>query len=170
MEYFNPTPTELRQMAHLQAVILGLGDETPFEILHTRQETDAEEKEFETRLKACLGEDRFTEYRRAQDPAYQEAVDFTKQNDLPAGTAAKVYQIKQVADAGRDGLEEDQSLAGLEKERQLRQIQETTSQAIEGLLGSKAFGEYLKQGRGSWVTNYVKAQRSKSQISESRLQ
>jgi hypothetical protein len=155
MEYFQTTATELRQIAHIHAAVFWLGDGKGFNLFDHQEESPVQDKEFETRLRAYLGEKRFAEYQRAKDPVFQGVVDLTEPNSLSASAAAKVYDIKQLADAGRQTLAADGSVAGPEREAQLRQIQDTTRLAVQGVLGEKAFAAYLQQGNGRWVTNFV---------------
>ena len=156
LEYFRTTAAELRQIAHIHAAVFGMSDEKPFDLFNNRQRTTAQEREFETRLKAYLGESRFAEFQRAGDPVFRGLAGFSEKNQLPAGTAVKVYQIKELADAGRESLEADSSLAGPEREAQMHDIQDATRLAVQRVLGDKAFEAYLQQGNGQWVTNFAK--------------
>src|ERR1043166_2265233 len=71
LAYFQVTPGELRQMALIRADAVGLNDEKPFNLFGGRSKTDEDEAKYQERLKEFLGEKRYAEYHRAQDPAYQ---------------------------------------------------------------------------------------------------
>src|SRR5206468_11933980 len=54
-------------------------------------------------IKTLLGEQRFTEYQRAQDGRYQELYQLAERFSLPAQVAAEAYEVRKVAEdqAGR---------------------------------------------------------------------
>jgi hypothetical protein len=156
LTYFHVTPGELRQMACIRAEVFGLNDEKPFNLFGRWSKTEDEDAKYKQRLKEFFGEKRYTEYERAQDAAYQLVVDLSAQHNLSSTAAVKIYEIKQLADAGLEGLKSDDSLPATDREGQCRQLQNSTTAAVRRVLGDAAFEEYLKQGAGRWVTNYVK--------------
>jgi hypothetical protein len=128
----------------------------PFEIFDSHTPTEEQQAEYQARLKTYLGPNRYGDYQREINPDFQGARDFTEANNLPAQTALKLYEIKQLADAELKRARTDAALTQHEQDEQVRQALEATRAAVHGLLNESAFNKYLSEGNGSWMTNLAR--------------
>jgi hypothetical protein len=75
------------------------------------------------------------EYERAQDYSYQELARLAKRSDLPADTAARVYEVKEAAEASVKQIQSNQDLSPEKRQEALRQIQAETENTVKTTLG-----------------------------------
>jgi uncharacterized protein with NAD-binding domain and iron-sulfur cluster len=103
-------------------------------------------------LRLALGDERAREYERSQDYQYQELYRLAKRNELPATTAAQVFDFKGAAEAGVKQLREDKALTTQQRLAAQQAIYDETLSAVRAALGEKAFKSY-ENNSGWWLRN-----------------
>ena len=153
LEEVKPTAGELRQIALAQTEVWPLGWEMlDLDDAETEAQKEAREKIMDTRLRAILGEDRFTEALLLRDGNYRTIHHFAEENQVPKATAHTLYDIQQLAREEVRRVRDDKSLATDARSERLEAVTMTIVPQVSELLGPKVFASYLQQA-GQWVTN-----------------
>jgi hypothetical protein len=104
----------------------------------------------DAQIQAALGKDRYADYQRSQDTAFSSLVELSQRYDLPKDTAARIYEMKQIAEAQ---IAQVQS-GGNPDSPQTREIIDATGRqtvaTVRSMLGEKAINNYL-QYSGFWL-------------------
>jgi hypothetical protein len=101
-------------------------------------------------MKAALGDQRFVEYERSKDYAWQDLSRLASRHELPRDAASQVWDIKQTAQTAAQDLHSNTALSDEQRKAGLKQIQDETQKAVAVALGEKAFKSY-QQGGGYWM-------------------
>jgi hypothetical protein len=150
------TAAEGRQFFLLKAQTLdSLANVLDLDDLHTEAEQEARQAHFQAAVRRLLGEARYADWQRAQEGEFREVFRITRANDLPKATAAKVYEIRQLVKAEMERIQKDAALDVDSRQRQLEAVRAATRVEVAGLLGARAYGEYLGHG-GAWLTNLTR--------------
>ena len=155
LKTFEPTEEEFRSIFKLKKSFedaIGQFGYDPDESPEIRKKRADAQNLLSEKLKTQLGEARYTEYNRSQDYSYQELDRIAKRNDLPKDTAAKIYDMKKVAEDSAQKIRSDQSLNNEQRQAALKDIQTETEKAIGSSLGEKGIKTY-KRGGGYWINN-----------------
>lgn len=107
--------------------------------------------QFQQQAREALGEARYGEWVRAQDPEYRELARVTSRFKLPATTAAELYSYKQPIEEARAHVEADPSMTALQKDAAYRAIAEETQKIYKEVLGEKAFRHYSRRTANPWM-------------------
>lgn len=107
----------------------------------------------EDEYKKLLGDDRYKEYTRAKDYQYQELYRMAQRSGLPKNTAAKVYDMKDAAEAQVKKLREDTTLSAEQRQTAQQQIRAATEKAIQESLGSEKNFKRFQSQSGWWLRN-----------------
>ncbi len=119
--------------------------------LATGANADAAWSQFYKRAPEVLGEQRYGEWLRAQDPDYREIVRVTSRFKLPATVAAELYSYKQPIEEQRAQVDADQNLTPQQKDAAFRAIAQETQRVYKQALGEKAFRYFSKRTANPWV-------------------
>jgi hypothetical protein len=158
LEEVKATAADWRQIAGLCLEVYGPLDRGVFGDLPGGASEDAvvaQEQRFQDGLKKILGEARYSNYERLNDPAFQGASTVAEQSQLPPETAVKVYEMKKLLEAETRRLREDASLSPAALQEKAAALSDTTREQVRNLLGEKAYQALLRQGNNAWVTNSV---------------
>lgn len=101
---------------------------------------------------SLLGEDRYGEYRRAQDEAYQVLAKIADRQGLEKKVATEVYEMKQIAENQVASLRTNRLISAERREEALNEIRAETERSIADLLGTNGLKTYKSLGAG-WLTN-----------------
>lgn len=107
--------------------------------------------QFHQQARETLGEQRYAEWLRAQDPDYREIVRVTSRFKLPGTVAAELYSYKQPIEEQRVKVETDANLTPQQKEAAFHTIAEETRNVYKQALGEKAFRYYSRRTANPWV-------------------
>lgn len=118
----------------------------------TIKQIEQNKKDMQAELAAALGTDKSAELERAQDYQYQQLASLAKHNDLPAGTASKIFDFKSESEKAAAALKASQDLSPEERQAALAQIRAETEAAVKAALGDKLFKRYQSNG-GWWLSN-----------------
>jgi hypothetical protein len=113
----------------------------------TRQHWEQARRDYDQQIREKLGEERYAEYKRGQDPTYRALVLAVARHNLPAQTANEAYQLLSLAQAEQARIRTSPTLSAQQKEAVLQEIDRETDQAAVNLLGPQAFGYYQQHGR-----------------------
>jgi hypothetical protein len=107
--------------------------------------------EFENRLRASLGDDRYGDYLRAQDPDFRALYATMHRFNLPPMLANELYGFKQAAEQQRAQVVADPNFTPAQKQAAQQAITEETRRAYREALGEKAFRAFTSQPGGQWL-------------------
>jgi LysM repeat protein len=123
LKYFNATPDEFRAIFRAsdsidqQIELLGNANDP----VTAAQRTSLEQQR-ETALKLALGQTRYQQYQKLQDPLYQQAMATAIQNGDP-NSADAIYGINLVAQSEQNGIQTNTNLTDAQKAVALKQLE-----------------------------------------------
>lgn len=106
---------------------------------------------YEKKVEATLGEQRYAEYRRAQDNDYRELLRTTTRFKLAPEVAAHLYSYKQPVEEARAQVLAEPAYTSRQRSAALQAITEETQRALRESLGEKAFRYYDRRTGNNWV-------------------
>ena len=107
-------------------------------------------RQAEDQIQAYLGEERYAQFQRAQNPDYQQVRRVTDRYGLSESLAANVQDLTRIA---RDQLAAVRSQSGWTDEQRvaaLAGLQAETERTLRQAMGAEVFDTYLRYG-GQWV-------------------
>lgn len=104
----------------------------------------AEWIDFQQQARSALGEQRYGEWLRAQDPEYRDIVRVTTRFKLSAAVATELYSYKQPIEEERAKVETDPNLSPQQKSAAFQAIADETQRVYKEALGEKAFRYYSR--------------------------
>jgi hypothetical protein len=107
-------------------------------------------KDAEPKIEELLGEQRFADYKRAQDADFQQIFNATKDFNLPVDSIAKVYDLQKAAAEEASRLRSDQTLSDEQRKAALAEAASQARQAVVMVFGSENGERYLKSNP-SWL-------------------
>jgi len=103
------------------------------------------EKKLNDEIKAELGEERYQEYKRAQDYAFQSMYRVAERENLGKDAAVKAYKMKKTAEDEARKLRSDNSLTPEQRTAALAAIRAETENGIRTVFGEKGYESYQNQ-------------------------
>jgi len=97
-------------------------------------------------LKTILGEARYEEYARTQDPDYQSVLKMTERLELPESMAEAVYTMKTTSQKQREEILADPRLNYEQRKLALQAIQAETKASLAQTMGDTNFKAYQEIG------------------------
>ncbi len=149
------TPVEARQIALARFRTEDSSRVFDFGEAEENSDPAAREMQFTNAVAGLLGPKRFEEFQRAQDDEFQTLFKLGKANGLPKETAIKVYDIRQLTVDEVAHVRQDSTLDESARRQRFEEMQSALQKEVPGLLGAKAYGEYLRHD-GAWITNVTK--------------
>lgn len=150
------TAAEGRQFFLLKAQSLdSLANVLDLDDLHTEAEQEARQAQFQAAVRRLLGEARYADWLRAQEHEFREVFRVTREHHLPKDVAVQVHDIRQLVQKETDRIRNDATLPAETRQRQLAAVSAATRAEVAGLLGARAYEEYLGRG-GAWLTNLTR--------------
>lgn len=111
-------------------------------------------------LAKTLGPERFAQYLRAQDGDYRALQQVTDRFGLTDDIAAKVYNMKQAAEAIKAQVESNPNLTDEQRAQTIAGIARQTERSVAGVLGNEVYNAYSING-GQWVDNLAEIDESR---------
>ncbi len=130
----------------LEEKLAGLDPSKPF----GQQEAEAAHLAMQEQLRQQLGEKRYQEYERAQDADFRELCAAAARNQLPRSAAEQVYEIKRIAEARREEIATNPDFSAEQKGTVQQQIAQETERTVRGVLGDKAFLQFIRRSKTAW--------------------
>jgi hypothetical protein len=113
-----------------------------------KQEAAAIEQE--TRIRELLGDKRYADFERSNDPDYQTLFSLTKDHAMPTDLANQVWSMRSEVETQTARIRENPLLTAEQKMRALDAIRLETQAAIIDVLGEPLLDDYQRQG-GGWI-------------------
>jgi hypothetical protein len=107
--------------------------------------------DYQTEVHQALGDQRYADYARAQDPDYRELARVAKRFKLAPEVALQLYSYKQPVEEERTRVDADASLTLEQKNAAFDAIALETQRAFKETLGEKAFRHFMQRSANSWV-------------------
>jgi hypothetical protein len=114
------------------------------------------EKQLNEQIRQALGEERYTDYRRAKDYDYQQLVAAGKRFDLPENTASQLYDFRDATLATSKRLAADDTLTAEQKKESLKNLAADMRNRVTAALGQEAATAYFNNGRMNWLQHMEK--------------
>ena len=152
---FEPTEQEFleiykRRKAYDDEFIGGFGG--PLNLKgEEKQRQQTAEKALEDQVKNLLGGDRYTDYTRAKDYAYQAMYRVADREGLGKEAALKVYDMKKAAEDQAKQLRNDKNLSADQRTAALRAIRDETERSVKNVFGEKGFTTYERNNGTFWL-------------------
>ena len=119
--------------------------------LERRAEWEQARAELEAGVRDKLGETRYAEYVRAQDPDFRELAVVSARFQLAGEAAGQVYEYKQAVLEELGRLDANNTLTPEQRQAARRAMSIETERAVQGVLGEKPYRAYLRSGQGAWI-------------------
>ncbi len=148
---FDPNEQEFRDIFKLRKKfddengVMGMGLSDDNDKMKTAQ------KELNDQIKGILGPDRYPDYERAQDYAYQAIAKVAQREGLPKEAGVKVYDMKKAAEEEAKKVRADKALSDEQRKSALQAIRTETERSMGEVLGQKGFDSYQKQPTAYWL-------------------
>jgi hypothetical protein len=118
-----------------------------------KQKQKAAEQELDKQINGMLGEDRYQDYKRAQDYAFQSMYRVADREGLGKDAAVKVYDMKKIAEEQARKVRQDKSLTKEQRTAALQGIRTETENSVRVVFGDKGFQSYQKQPAAHWLNS-----------------
>lgn len=142
LRHFHPTEKEFRSLFRRQ---YQSDLQLPGQIRRPQDEGDPATPG-PNEIEQILGEERFRDYLRSQDPEFRQLADLVEQLGLPDDRGVAVYRFAQFANEQRRLIETDADLDLQEKGAAIRLLLEETREVIIDHLGPEGYEAYVGQG------------------------
>ena len=107
--------------------------------------------DYQAQVRQALGDQRYAEYVRAQDPDYRELFRVARRFKIDGEVAAQLYSYKQPVEEERQRVEADPGLTLEQKNAAFEAIAQETQRAFKEALGEKAFRRLMQRSANSWL-------------------
>ena len=107
--------------------------------------------ELNDQIREALGDERYTDYERAQDFQFQQIHRSLKKADLGTDEAIQVYDMQKAAQDAARQLRENQALNEAERSERLLQIRNETESAIRQAVGTEGWEKYNRPNNTHWL-------------------
>jgi len=156
MTGFQPSEEEFRKIFRLQKVFenefsqaFDVSDDAQAQI-KARAQQEAQDA-LNEEIKKTLGEKRFAEYQRSQDPDYRTLSQVADRFDLSSDVVNRVYGMKQEAERQKAALDANTQITDEQRQAALAAIAKETERSVAKEMGP-VFKSYFKTG-GNWIRN-----------------
>ncbi len=112
-----------------------------------QQQCDAQTREL-------IGPDGYAAFERATDSRYETIYRVSQRLELPAATAAQVYDIRRQAEEAAHQVQADKSLTAETRQAQLQAIGAETRQGLSAAFGTKGLAAYENLD-GGWMQQFT---------------
>jgi len=139
---FDLTESEFRELFGLQKA-----HEERFNFLDPLDETAQiqaadDQSRADEEIKAFLGDERYAQYRRGNDPHFRDLYSLTQQFDLPADTAGMLYDRHRRMQDEISRLQSDPALTPGDRDNALRSYQAEIDSLLKQSLGEAAYARF----------------------------
>jgi hypothetical protein len=157
-----PDEVEMHELAHsgmARALRARMADFVPteaefrvlFRLLRAGDERSLSGAGFEERLRVVLGERRYAEYLRTQEPGYKLTAQIAERCGLPSQRAAQVAALSGEALSRLRQLRDDPSLPADAVRRAMVELAGESNERLRALLGQNGAELYKRTSAGAWL-------------------
>ena len=154
---FEPSAEEFRNLFSLQKTFdeafnqdADLDDPAKAE-KRARAQQEAQEL-LNQEIKDALGEKRFAEYQRVQDPDYKTLAQVAERYDLSKEVTTRVYDMKRIAEEQKLAVQNNPNFTPEQRQKAIAGIAKETERSLGEVMGPKVFKAYRRFG-GNWIRN-----------------
>lgn len=153
MNGFQPTKEEFEQIFDLKKV---MDDEfgsygMAMSNKENRDRYQAAQKEFEDGVKTVLGEERFGDYKMAQDYTFQGIKKTAERNDVDVSVAKELYNSMKTAQETASQIRNNTQLDVAQKRKMLQGIRSETESLFAESMGQEGFETYKNENYARWL-------------------
>lgn len=148
---FQPAEEEFRELFRLRHA---LETEFPSETT-SAEERDVAEEAMQEELRTLLGEERFADYLRTQDPDYQQLGRVTEQLGISPQRASEVYHFKALIEEQHREIVADPDLTPEDRAEAIQLLAAEARDVVREKLGQRGYDAYLENG-GLWLQHLQK--------------
>ena len=112
---------------------------------------DAAKKALDESVKTQLGDERYADYKRAEDYSYQAMYRAASREGLGKDAALKAFDMKKAAEDQATKIRTDKNLSNDQRTAALRGIRDETERSVKGVLGEKGFSSYERNNGAYWL-------------------
>lgn len=149
LKFFDATEEEFRALFRLRHAL-----ETEFPLLaaspEERQQRQIAEETARAELRSLLGEERFADYQRVQDPDFQHLAGLTERLGIPQEKAEEVYDFRSLAEEQRQEILDDPELTLEDKAEAIQLLASEARKVVGDALGQHGYKAYSENG-GWWL-------------------
>ena len=147
---FEPTEEEFRKLFRIQKEFETTmnGSESSNAAQAAAQE-DAQ-RALNDEMRKTLGEQRFAEWQRAQDPDYKALMQVADRFNLSKDVSTSVYNLKVQAEQQKQQVDSNPNLTAQQRQAALAGIARETERAVSKAMGPNAYPSYYKAA-GQWI-------------------
>ncbi len=116
-----------------------------------RQQREQAQQQSEEQIRRALGDQRYTEWKRGEDPDYHQLCALATRYQLPRAKAAEVFGYKSILQEYRAQVAADPALTPAQKQQALGAMTQEAESAIQAALGDRAFRYYRRTGQAGWI-------------------
>ncbi len=116
-----------------------------------KEKQKAAEKALDDQVKAQLGDDRYQDYKRSQDYAFQAMFRAADREGLGKDAAVKAFEMKKAAEEQAKQLRADKNLSADQRTAALRAIRDETERSVKGVFGEKGYATYERNNGTFWL-------------------
>ena len=112
---------------------------------------DAAKKALDESVQTQLGDERYADYKRSEDYAYQAIFRAASREGLGKDAAVKAFDMKKVAEDQATKIRTDKNLTADQRTAALRGIRDETERSVKSVLGEKGFTSYERNNGAHWL-------------------
>ncbi len=116
-----------------------------------KEKQKAAEKALDEQVKVQLGDDRYQDYKRSQDYAFQAMFRTADREGLGKDAAVKAFEMKKAAEDQAKQLRADKNLSADQRTAALRAIRDETERSVKGVFGEKGYANYERNNGAFWL-------------------
>jgi len=98
--------------------------------------------DYEAKLKQILGDKKYADYVKSNDPDYRYISEFSKMYDIPKDTMEKVYEFKKAFLSEIRRIEADSSLTFQQRSNIAIALMQESEKTLKSLLGDSIYNDY----------------------------
>lgn len=143
LDGFSPTEKEFREIFKYRQLSEAAPETNdPAGKAPTQQELE----KATTELRQTLGEERFAEFQRQQEPDYRQLLSLTAEQGLSRDAAAKAFDLMQASRDAARKIQVDQGLTLDQKQQALNAVAAEADRALADSLGAAALKAFKERG------------------------
>ncbi|MDB6121973.1 MAG: hypothetical protein JWQ71_966 [Pedosphaera sp.] len=154
LKLLKPSEEEFRTIfkARSNAEDVTSTDATGTDAVEARKKAAEARKDADQQMRDLLGDDRYAEYKRGNDYAYQSLAQMGDYLGFDKSAAAKVFDMKTEVEKQTRKVQSDKTLSTERRTEMLKAIRQETEKAVIEQIGEKGLKAY-KRGGGYWLRN-----------------
>lgn len=110
-----------------------------------------EREELDTQVRQQLGEQRYAEYKRGEDPEFHSLNSVVSRYKLPRETAAEAYEVKRTIQQMTAALKANTQISAEAREEALQSMAKETDFKLRQLLGGPGYRYFQQHTPPNWI-------------------